>query len=119
VTLRLVLGYVLSISGGIILFTSGLGILRMPDVWNRLHAGTKATTLGSILFLAGMGCFKPGWIPKLLLILMFIVLTNPVSGHALARAVHLRREDRPDNLERDDLETESSAEEIHRGEDAE
>ena len=99
-----VVGQVLMISGGVILFTSGLGILRMPDVWNRLHAGTKATTLGSMLFLAGAGCLRPGWIPKLLLIVIFIILTNPVSGHALARAVHMRREERPGNLVRDDLE---------------
>lgn len=99
-----VVGHVLMVSGGVILFTSGLGILRMPDVWNRLHAGTKATTLGSMLFLAGAGCLRPGWIPKLLLIILFIILTNPVSGHALARAVHMRREERPGNLVRDDLE---------------
>jgi multicomponent Na+:H+ antiporter subunit G len=97
-------GHVLMVAGGVILFTSGLGILRMPDVWNRLHAGTKATTLGSMLFLAGAGCLRPGWIPKLFLIILFIILTNPVSGHALARAVHMRPGERPDNLLRDDLE---------------
>jgi len=106
-----VVGHVLMVSGGVVLFTSGLGILRMPDVWNRLHAGTKATTLGSMLFLAGVGCLRPGWIPKLFLIVLFIVLTNPVSGHALARAVHMRPEERPDNLLRDDLETDGSLEE--------
>lgn len=96
-------GHVLLVSGGFILFTSGLGILRMPDVWNRLHAGTKATTLGSILFLAGISCLEPTWIPKLFLIVLFIILTNPVSGHALARAVHMRPEEKPDNLLEDDL----------------
>ncbi|MBD3277062.1 MAG: hypothetical protein GF388_02070 [Candidatus Aegiribacteria sp.] len=90
-------------SGGLILFTSGLGVFRMPDVWNRLHAGTKATTLGTIQFLAGAGCLRPGWIPKLLLIVFFVILTNPVSGHALARAVHMRKREKPENLVRDDL----------------
>jgi len=97
------IGHVLLAAGGFFLFTSGLGILRMPDVWNRLHAGTKATTLGSILFLAGIGCLRPAWIPKLFLIVFFIILTNPVSGHALARAVHMRPEEKPDNLLEDDL----------------
>ncbi len=106
-----VAGHVLMILGGMILFTSGLGVLRMPDVWNRLHAGTKATTLGSMLFLAGAGCLRPGWIPKLLLIIFFILLTNPVSGHALARAVHILREERPDNLLRDDLENRNEEDE--------
>ncbi len=103
-------GYILTFFGGVILLFSGLGVLRMPDVWNRLHAGTKATTLGSILFIAGAGCLKPQWIPKLLLIIIFIILTNPVSGHALARAVHMDRENRPDNLSRDDLEESSRQE---------
>ena len=105
-----VAGHVLMVSGGVILFTSGLGILRMPDVWNRLHAGTKATTLGSMLFLAGTGCLRPGWIPKLFLIILFIILTNPISGHALARAVHGRSGEKPDNLLRDDLEQQSEEE---------
>lgn len=98
-----VAGHVLLVAGGFILFTSGLGILRMPDVWNRLHAGTKATTLGSILFLAGIGCLNPAWIPKLFLIVLFIILSNPVSSHALARAVYMRPEEKPDNLLKDDL----------------
>ena len=102
-TILSIAGHVLLGAGGFILFTSGLGILRMPDVWNRLHAGTKATTLGSMLFLSGMGCLQPGWIPKLFLIVFFIILTNPVSGHALARAVHMRPEEKPDNLLQDDL----------------
>lgn len=102
-TILKIVGYVLMSAGGLILFTSGLGIFRMPDVWNRLHAGTKATTLGTILFLAGAGCLRPGWIPKLLLIVFFVILTNPVSGHALARAVHMRKSEKPDNLVRDDL----------------
>ena len=82
---------------------AGVGLLRFPDVYTRLHAGTKATTLGSMLFLSGMGCLQPAWIPKLFLIVFFIILTNPVSGHALARAVHMRPEEKPDNLLQDDL----------------
>ncbi len=98
-----IIGHALLGIGGFILFISGLGILRMPDVWNRLHAGTKATTLGSLLFIAGIGCLQPVWIPKLSLIIIFIILTNPVSGHAIARSVHMRPEEKPDNLLKDDL----------------
>lgn len=92
--------------GALVLFASGLGVFRMPDVWNKMHAGTKATTLGSIFFLIGIGLFKPDWAPKLFLILVFIVLTNPVSSHALARAAHLSPSEKPDNLEIDELEEE-------------
>ena len=57
-------GAIVTLAGSILLFLGALGILRMPDVYNRMQAGTKATTLGSILFLAGIsighyecGCF--------------------------------------------------------------
>jgi len=110
-TIFSIIGHVLMGTGGFILLTSGLGVLRMPDVWNRLHAGTKATTLGSILFLIGIGCMRPDWLPKLLLIVFFIILTNPVSGHALARAVHMRPEEKPDNLLEDDLDGSEAGEE--------
>lgn len=101
-----ILAHVFTGLGAIVLFASGLGVFRMPDVWNKMHAGTKATTLGSILFLLGLGMMKPDWLPKILLILVFIVLTNPVSSHALARSAHLDPEEKPDNLEIDDLEGE-------------
>lgn len=90
--------------GALVLFASGLGVFRMPDIFNKMHAGTKATTLGSILFLVGLGLFEPDWMPKLLLVVLFIVLTNPVSSHALARAAHNDQSEKPDNLIIDDLE---------------
>ncbi len=96
--------------GALVLFASGLGVFRMPDVFNKMHAGTKATTLGSILFLTGIGFFEPSWIPKLLLIVLFIVLTNPVSSHALARAAHNEPSEKPDNLIIDDLENSKGGE---------
>jgi len=102
-----IIGHVLLGAGGFILFASGLGILRMPDVYNRMHASTKATTLGSILFMLGIGCLEPVWLPKLLLIIILVILTNPIAAHALARAVHSGpKDERPDNLERDDLQEE-------------
>jgi multicomponent Na+:H+ antiporter subunit G len=98
------MAHVLTGLGAFFLFASGAGVFRMPDVFNKMHAGTKATTLGSILFLVGLGLFEPSWLPKLLLVAIFIVLTNPVSSHALARAAHNEPSEKPDNLVIDDLE---------------
>lgn len=99
-----ILGHVLMGSGVFFLFASGLGVLRMPDAWNRMHAGTKATTLGTLLFLLGIGCLEPSWLPKLLLIVLLVVITNPISSHALARALQMRPDgEHPGNLLADDL----------------
>ena len=72
--------------GAIFLFLGALGILRLPDVYNRLQAGTKCTTLGAFCAIVGVGIAEPGWIFKALIVAVFILLTNPISAHALARA---------------------------------
>jgi len=72
--------------GTVFLFLGSLGIFRLPDVYNRLQAGTKCTTLGAFLTVIGVGLMNPGWFPKTLLIALFILLTNPVSSHALGRS---------------------------------
>ena len=81
-------GAILLVSGAAFLLFGGLGLLRMPDVYNRIQAGTKATTLGSLLVLAGAACLQPGWGAKLLLIGVFLLFTNPLSSQVLARAAH-------------------------------
>jgi len=81
-------GGVVCILGALFLFLGALGTVRMPDVYNRIQAGTKATTLGTLLFLIGTGLYNPSWIPKLIIIGLFILLTNPVSSHILSRAAH-------------------------------
>ena len=76
------------LTGSIFLFSAGLGVLRMPDSYNRIQTGTKASTLGTILVLTGLAILHPAWTWKLLILIFFILLTNPVSSHALARAAH-------------------------------
>ncbi|MBT8439101.1 MAG: monovalent cation/H(+) antiporter subunit G [Gammaproteobacteria bacterium] len=81
------LGYVVMLVGATFCFLGGLGILRMPDVYNRIQAGTKAVTLGSIAVLLGVGILKPDWWPKLVVLGGFIQLTSPVGSSAIARAL--------------------------------
>jgi len=76
------------IVGSLFLFSAGLGVLRMPDTYNRIQTGTKATTLGTIMVLAGIAMLHPAWTMKLVILVFFVMLTNPVSSHALARAAH-------------------------------
>jgi len=83
-----ILGGLLIVFGAFFLFLGGLGLIRMPDVFNRIQAGTKTTTLGTLLTLVGMTCLRPEWGQKLLLIGLFILSTNPLSSQVLARAAH-------------------------------
>jgi|SRR5690625_869835 len=83
---------ILLLSGTFFIFSSALGIIRFPGVYTRLHAATKAPTLGIIsillatfLFLYGSHQLVSG---KLLLAILFIMLSSPVGGHMLSRAAH-------------------------------
>ncbi len=76
------------IIGALFLFSAGLGVMRMPDTYNRIQTGTKATTLGTIMVLIGIAFLHPSWTLKLIILIFFVMLTNPVSSHALARAAH-------------------------------
>ena len=79
-------GAVVTAIGAIFLFLGSLGVFRFPDVYNRLQAGTKCTTLGAFLTVIGVGIMEPEWLLKAFLIAVFILLTNPISSHALGRA---------------------------------
>ncbi|WP_245944049.1 monovalent cation/H(+) antiporter subunit G [Acuticoccus kandeliae] len=82
-------GSLLVLLGAVFLFSAGLGLLRMPDALTRLQAGTKATTLGNALVLLGLALYHPDWTLKLVLVIAFVVMTNPISSHALSRAAVL------------------------------
>lgn len=82
------LGYLLMITGLFFFWVSGLGLIRMPDFFTRMHAGTKATTMGSLLLLLGAACLQPDWAARFLLLALFVLLTNPLSSSVLARAAH-------------------------------
>lgn len=79
-------GVIVTGIGTIFLFLGGLGVSRLPDVYNRLQAGTKCTTLGAFFTIIGVGIMEPSWFWKALLIAVFVLLTNPISNHALGRA---------------------------------
>jgi multicomponent Na+:H+ antiporter subunit G len=81
---------------GIILITIGvafstlgaLGLIRMPDLYNRLQTSTKATTLGAFATIIGAGFLRPEWLIKTLIIAFFLLATAPISSHNLAKASH-------------------------------
>jgi multicomponent Na+:H+ antiporter subunit G len=72
-------------------FFGCLGLVRLPDVYNRLQAATKCVTLGTCSIMFGsflIAGFTAAGI-KALLCIIFLLLTAPVSAHALARGAHM------------------------------
>ena len=86
------IGIALMIIGSLFYVLAGLGLLRMPDVFNRIQAGTKATTLGTFSIIIGVGIYEPAWLIRCLIIVAFITLTNPIGSSVLAKAAYIRRE---------------------------
>ncbi len=86
-TLKLI-GSLVTLLGSIFIFLGALGIVRMPDLYTRLQTSTKASTLGTILSIAGIGIMNPAWAGKAFILILFVLITNPVSSHTLARAAH-------------------------------
>ena len=86
-----ILGMIFIVVGLIFDFFGCLGLIRLPDVYNRLQASTKCVTLGTCGILFGIFLFR-GFTAtgmKAILCLVFILLTAPVSAHALARGAYL------------------------------
>lgn len=83
-----IIGGIVAIIGSIFLFLGSLGLIRMPDAYNRIQAGTKASTLGTILSVASLFFFAPEWTGKLVVLVLFVLITNPVSSHVMARAAY-------------------------------
>ena len=98
-----IVGGFLLLGGTTFLLLGGLGLMRMPDIYNRIQAGTKATTLGTLLTLAGAAFLQPEWILKLLLIGVFLLFTNPLSSQVLARAAHRNNAKQSDKTKIDQL----------------
>ena len=88
--LRAVVVTALIAVGSFFLFVGTVGLLRLPDVYNRLHATSKATTLGAAsMFLAGFVYYGPGGTGLTSLVgIVFLFLTAPTGGHVIARAAH-------------------------------
>ena len=80
----------LLLAGGLFLFVAGLGILRMPDIMIRIHASTKAGTLGAgLVFFAVAVHFGDAMSVSLsILTIAFLLATAPVGAHAIGRAAY-------------------------------
>jgi len=82
------ISWLLLISGAIFSVIGGVGLLRMPDFYTRMHAASITDTAGMTLMLGGL-MLQAGLslvTAKLIFIAIFLLITSPTATHALARA---------------------------------
>ncbi len=79
---------VLVITGIIFMLMGSIGILRLPDFYSRSHAASKSDTLGILFVISGLVVYEGFTLSagKLILVILFIALANPIGTHALARS---------------------------------
>lgn len=103
-TLLDILSWVLLTLGGLSVLIGGIGALRMPDLYTRMHAASITDSMGAILVLGGV-MLQAGWslaTIKLIAVLLFLLLTSPTSSNALASAALLAGTHPLDESDQDD-----------------
>jgi len=82
-----VIGYVLIMVGILFDIFGCIGLVRFPDVYNRLQASTKCVTLGTILLLIGVAVLSglSATAAKAIICAVFILITSPTAAHAIAK----------------------------------
>jgi len=84
--------WVLLISGSFFVIVGGIGLLRLPDFYTRVHAASITDTVGAWLIILGLLLQVEHTLVgiKLIMILLFLILTSPLSSHALTKAAYYR-----------------------------
>jgi multicomponent Na+:H+ antiporter subunit G len=87
-----VLSWILILGGSGFVIIGGIGLLRLPDFYTRIHAAGITDTLGTWLILLGLMLHEGLTLgaAKLAMLLFFLLATGPLASHALAKAAYLR-----------------------------
>jgi len=86
------IAYLFIFLGLVFIFFGTLGIIRFPDIYTRLQTSSKCDAAGAVALLVGL-MMREGLDSlslRILIILMFLLLTNPVASHAIARSAAIR-----------------------------
>jgi multicomponent Na+:H+ antiporter subunit G len=88
--LLIYLGAFFLLGGALFCLLASLGVLRLPDIFSRMHAASKAGAVGGgmILFSVALVSFESATALRALIGIGFVLLTTPVSAHLLARAAY-------------------------------
>ena len=85
-----------------------LGMIRLPDVFSRIHATGKVSALGIVGLLFGAAILVPNLTPKILMFTLFLIITSPVASHAIAVAAYRQNPTIDIKGTRDDLQSHSN-----------
>ena len=90
--LRSVITAVFLLAGCFFIITAAIGTVRFPDFYSRIHPAGKSDTLGQAMILTGLMIYEGFSLVslKLLFIIIFILVVNPTTTHALANAAYTR-----------------------------
>lgn len=85
-----VLSAIFLLTGALLCVAAGIGLLRFPDLFSRVHAATKPQVLGLLLILAAVALelAVPADLPTLALVLIFQMSTVPISAHMISRTAY-------------------------------
>jgi multicomponent Na+:H+ antiporter subunit G len=85
-----IIGYILIMIGIFFDISGCIGLVRLPDVYNRLQASTKCVTLGTILLLVGVALISDvaALNAKAIICAIFILITSPTAAHAIAKGAY-------------------------------
>ena len=95
----------LMILGTGFLLVAAIGVVRLPDLYTRMHAASKAGAVGGglVLIAVALTCFDVGVALRAIIGVVFLLLTTPVAAHLLARASYRTSDQSLLNMEIDDL----------------
>lgn len=88
------LSYALMAIGAAFMVVAAIGVLRMPDVYMRMHSSTKSATFGVSFVMAGVALYFWDFAiaVRALAVVAFFFITAPVAAHLIARAAYVSRE---------------------------
>lgn len=88
VDIAIYMGCIVLILGAAFSLVATIGVLRLPDLYTRMHAASKAGAVGGglVLLAVALVCFDSGVALRAILGIVFLLITTPVGAHLLARA---------------------------------
>lgn len=104
-TVAIYAGCVLLLLGGLFSLVAAIGVVRLPDLFTRMHAASKAGTVGSGLVLLAVAVVSAdaGVALRAIVGIAFILITTPVAAHLLARASYRTSDQSHKNMVLDEL----------------